>query len=804
VSHADLLARGYAARRDNDHQAALDLFTQAAAIDPHDIRARLEMAAELLALGRFDAAEAVYRAMLAGEPTQLQALLGLGRCARRVGDREVALAHFQAAMAAHPQNASAQMESANELLALGRFDAAEAVYRAMLAGEPTQLQALLGLGRCARRVGDREVALAHFQAAMAAYPHDVWPPLEIAAELRDRGDFAAAVAACEEVLSEHPAELQAWLSIGRTYHRAGQPELALVAFQNAAAQANAAVQPRIEAARLQRHLGQFAASRQTLHDLLQMVPDQADALQEMGAQARLSENLDAAEALFRRALEAQPLNTAAAFGLSQTLLELGKVDEALQLLTEFAERSNAPSEISVKQIEILRRIGKWDQALRVVRVASDSTPRHFWLWYQRVEMEILTANYDAAAKELRQPPTGNTHEWARVYRLRGLLAELQWQFDTAVDHYRQAQVLNPRDGGLCTDLARVLLLTLDVHGAREQLQRLAKLNSPVASLQGRSSNVSQTLYGQILDEYALDAETLGEMVELGKLPASERLAPLLDLVCRVPDYTPAAIAWLVALRQAGRLPPSVAVKPTGNVRRISRSIAQYWNSPEPPADVCALMQSWRDTNPDYEYRLFDDPAAREFLGIYPPEVRRAYRRAREPAQKADIFRLAWLFAHGGYYVDADDRCLEPIEAHIPAHVALVGYQEDVGSIGNNFIGAAPQHSVIGRALELAVEAVNRGDQDLLWFSTGPGLLTRAFVQTLANSKLDYSVWLAGVLLLGRAQIHRMTVPHCLTAYKQTRRHWNKSVFGRVRSRAATVPGNGGSPRTDAGDLAAGA
>jgi len=325
---------------------------------------------------------------------------------------------------------------------------------------------------------------------------------------------------------------------------------------------------------------------------------------------------------------------------------------------------------------------------------------------------------------------------------------------------------------------------------------------PVASLQGRSSNVSQTLLGQILDEYALDAGTLAEMVELCKLPPAERVGPLLDLVRRAPDYTPAAITWLVALRQAGRLPASAQVEPAASPRLIPRSIVQYWDSPKPPADLRALMQSWRDANPDFEYRLFDDRAARDFLELYAPEVRQAYRRAREAAQKADIFRLAWLFAHGGYYADADDRCFQPIGTIIPAHAALAMYQEDVCSIGNNFIGAVPQHSIIGRALDLAVEAVNRGDQDLLWFSTGPGLLTRAFVQTLANSRLDYSAWLDGIVVLGRTQVGRIAVAHCMTAYKQTRRHWNKSVFGRVRPRAATVIGGNENPRVDDGSLLA--
>jgi len=38
------------------------------------------------------------------------------------------------------------------------------------------------------------------------------------------------------------------------------------------------------------------------------------------------------------------------------------------------------------------------------------------------------------------------------------------------------------------------------------------------------------------------------------------------------------------------------------------------------------------------------------------------------------------------------------------------------------------------ALQLATEAINRGDDDLIWLATGPGLITRAFAQTLAMSR----------------------------------------------------------------------
>ena len=60
-------------------------------------------------------------------------------------------------------------------------------------------------------------------------------------------------------------------------------------------------------------------------------------------------------------------------------------------------------------------------------------------------------------------------------------------------------------------------------------------------------------------------------------------------------------------------------------------------------------------------------SAKSFITAhFPIDVVRAFARARHPAQRADIFRLAWLAAEGGFYVDADDRCLGSIDALAPA------------------------------------------------------------------------------------------------------------------------------------------
>jgi mannosyltransferase OCH1-like enzyme len=145
------------------------------------------------------------------------------------------------------------------------------------------------------------------------------------------------------------------------------------------------------------------------------------------------------------------------------------------------------------------------------------------------------------------------------------------------------------------------------------------------------------------------------------------------------------------------------------------------------------MRFWKDLNHDHAYDDFDLLSADKWLEVsLPAAVTSAYRRAREPEQKGDIFRLAWLAREGGIYVSAQDCCLKPISALLPEAASLVVYQDDFAVLGTNFIAAAPSNPVITTALRLAVDAVNRGDSDIGWLSTGPALLTRAFAQFAAE------------------------------------------------------------------------
>ena len=242
-------------------------------------------------------------------------------------------------------------------------------------------------------------------------------------------------------------------------------------------------------------------------------------------------------------------------------------------------------------------------------------------------------------------------------------------------------------------------------------------------LRDQSLNLSQTFIGQLLDEFALDQPLLEQLRKARALPVASRIGAIRGLVAKYPDHTPSAIMLLIAMRQAGLLVGSNGFLPQGTFHQIPQRIVQYWDDPEPPSDVLELMHSWPDRHPEFEYVGVNDESAQEFLIKYGlSNALKAYRPARQPAQRADIFRLAYLFIKGGFYVDADDRCLMHLSSFIPHDAEFVAYQEDYGTLANNFIGVVPQHPVIGLALQRGTDAVNRGDADSPWLSTGPGLL----------------------------------------------------------------------------------
>ena len=71
------------------------------------------------------------------------------------------------------------------------------------------------------------------------------------------------------------------------------------------------------------------------------------------------------------------------------------------------------------------------------------------------------------------------------------------------------------------------------------------------------------------------------------------------------------------------------------------------------------MQSWRDKNPDWEVRFYDDAACLNFIRDEFPEYLTAYRALPKDVERSDFFRWALCPAQGQLPRQSAVHCLCP-------------------------------------------------------------------------------------------------------------------------------------------------
>ncbi len=607
-----------------------------------------------------------------------------------------------------------------------------------------------------------EEALAALARAEEAAPQDLAPRLGLIMALRSCGAVEEARRVGLSALTAHPDQPQLLVELGRIECQAGDAAAAARWFEAALTHEPENVELLAELARQEYLLGRLADSQTHWRRVLAFDPGHAEAARQLASQALAQGNAGLAEEIYRAAALRRPGEPEFRLGMLDALAWQGRLGEAMAGLNEFEAEAGTTPTLACWRITWLRRAGKMEEALHVARAAALATPKEFWLGVERFQTELLAGTQSGASLFAVAPAT--PEERAVKRRCVGALAESLWQLPAALGHYEAAAALNPDDPATQEALARVKMMSLNLDGARAHLRRLYELAAAGRRLRGESLNISQSLLGQMIEEYGLDDGLARQLAALAALPAPERLEPLAKLVQRAPDSTAPAASLLLAMRQAERLefhaqPEAAPIPPL---------IHSFWHISDTPGDVEMLMQSWRERNPGHEWRLCDEETALAYIGDrFPPPVSQAFRRVRELTQKADIFRLAALVEEGGVYADADDRCLRPLTALLPAGADLVLAQEDFGCAGNHFIAATPRHPVLKATLEAVVEAVNRGDNDIPWLLSGPGALTRALAEHLAMRDITAGLP-PGLALLDKTELGRAVAGGCFATYKLPR------------------------------------
>ncbi len=765
------LAASRLARRLNDTSLAAGILEQTASAVPDHVGIVTELADFYRATNRPRDAERAYRRVLEFSENSLSALGGLAIVRRQLGDAEGAVALLSRARTADPGNDWIRFEWATSLLGVGRTDEAGAALEVIQPSVTMYAWARMSLGHMARARGDRHWAACYFEQAAqhSADPTDAL--CQAAAECRAVGDLAGAGAAIDRIFQHAPNSWRGHLASGYLQRAAGNHAEAAAAFRRAVAANPSQAQPYVELAADCLERWQHREAKAAIDAALFIEPRHEAALLKKATLLAAAGETEAALSLYAELRAERPSSVWAYVASARLLADNADIDAAMAILQEAEAACPVTPDAGLCRADIMRRVGMLDEAYAVAAALHARFDQALTPWCHFVSLSIELGQFDTAGDLLAAAPHAAGSDAARIMKLQSQLAAARWDLPAAITALDRAISAGGLDTQTVYERAKLKLITFDLEGAREGLTAHTRLGC------GRHRNRSQTHVGQIYDEFVLDAEVSRAATAVRESPACAQVEFFAKLVSRCPGSTAAATGLMIALRRDGRFDRPNTKQGRDAQAGIPRLIAQFWNEPEPPADIGRLMTSWRLFHPDFQIDIFNDRTAVAYLRARCGDiVARAFVAAAEAAQRADLFRLGRLLVEGGYYIDADDRARSGLSGACPEGASFFAHQEDLGSIGNNVIGATPGHPVIETALRDAVTAILRGDRDIVWLSTGPGLLTRSLARWLAAEGAVDDARLAAVSVLTLSGMRRVAAMHCHAAYKNSDRAWLNAAF----------------------------
>lgn len=156
---------------------------------------------------------------------------------------------------------------------------------------------------------------------------------------------------------------------------------------------------------------------------------------------------------------------------------------------------------------------------------------------------------------------------------------------------------------------------------------------------------------------------------------------------------------------------------------IPQSIIQFWDA-DVPDDIKKLMDSWRAHNQEMSYQLFSRDMARDFISChYGSEITALFDKAKIPAMMSDIFRVSYIYAKGGIYIDAATQAKQPITDIPLSPDTLTVMKKWHGRIWNGFIAAPKKDPVLGKIWLRILRNLGQQDSNDVWSVSGPGVFT---------------------------------------------------------------------------------
>ncbi|MEA9603819.1 tetratricopeptide repeat protein [Polynucleobacter sp. JS-JIR-II-c23] len=690
-------------------------------------------------------------------------LIKLGYEARKFKDHDRALGLFELALEKNPNNINLSVEVARSLVDKGDVDSGYRILTSL--GHLNQFPIYALLGRIERMKGDRESALHYYSLAFDLKPDHPTLPAEIATELRvlERLDESEQILlTLSERLPNSPHALNGLAQIARIR---GDREKALSYYRALEVLDRSHPNVHIDIAIELRELGRLDEAAQSL--ACSRNPNQGAIFHQKGLIAIAQEEDDLAIECFKTGIEQQRDHPACHQALIAKLFQMGSLDEVRVVLDTALEMF--PNHVAFRRFEYryMRVIGKVDKAIELVQALNKAEPKNLDILHDLVEYLIFLGRFESA-QQLINSYQHNPHK-DRVLFLKSKLAMAQFMVENAVEYADEAILINPKNIqyqqhrlSLNIMLGNVLEAQDNINTLKEIFQNKGWNNKKLKSVGGFPA--------QILREVRLNPYANRRLADSKQLDLVDQIYSVAQIVKDEPNHLGSALRLLTLMAQDKSLHQGLKLHDESATNKIPKNIVQFWDKKEVPPRMKEVMTSWSHLNPEFDYELFDDQSAQEFIQKHhSSEVLKAFRLANHPAMHSDLFRMAYLYEYGGVYADADDLCIRPISEFIDDGSDLIFSQEPTGSIGNNFLAVKPKHVFIQYALNSIVNNIlNKAGG--VWFASGPGALTISFCQMYIDF-LERAQVPAGVAIKANYCLHQFVTPHLSLSYKTTSSGW---------------------------------
>ena len=280
--------------------------------------------------GRLQAAEEIYRQIVAAEPGNAHAWHLLGVIAHQLGRHQVAVEHIQRAIGLKADEPMFYSNLGEAYRGWKKLPEAIASYQRALALRPNLAEIHYNLGNALKEAGRRDDAIASYRRAIELRPDHAQAMNNLGNTLLAEKRAAEALECFQRALQLQPGFVEAHNNRGLALQALGRHAEATAAFQRAPEINPGHVAAHANLGNVLCELGRLAEAVAWCRRAVELSPQFAEGHYNLGFALQRQGQLSLSEACFRRAVELKPDYCEAYNNLGVILKDQGRLDEAVQ------------------------------------------------------------------------------------------------------------------------------------------------------------------------------------------------------------------------------------------------------------------------------------------------------------------------------------------------------------------------------------------------------------------------------------------------------------------------------------------